>query len=112
MIKALIILHAGPDEENPRADTAVRLAGAMLADDKEVRLFLAGQGVLLLRNMDQVSDRARHLLAELLDLGLCVECCGSSLKAQGIDTLPAGVSSSSMKALSAWISSADEVVCF
>ncbi|MBU2855913.1 hypothetical protein HF289_03170 [Acidithiobacillus ferrooxidans] len=30
MSKALIILHAGPDEENPRADTAVRLAGAII----------------------------------------------------------------------------------
>ncbi|MGE4126288.1 MAG: DsrE family protein [Pusillimonas sp.] len=48
MSKALIILHAGPDEANPRADTAVRLAGVMLADNKDVRLFLAGQGVLML----------------------------------------------------------------
>ena len=40
MSQALVILHASPDEENPRADTAVRPTGAMLADNKDVRLFL------------------------------------------------------------------------
>ncbi|MBU2760996.1 sulfur reduction protein DsrE, partial [Acidithiobacillus sp. RW2] len=52
------------------------------------------------------------LLGELLELGLEVQCCGSSLKAQAIETLPAGVNRSSMKGLSSWISMADEVVCF
>jgi uncharacterized protein involved in oxidation of intracellular sulfur len=112
MSQALIILHAGPEEENPRADTAVRLAGAMLADNKEVRLFLAGQGVLILRDWDKTRDNVHSLLGELLELGLEVQCCGSSLKAQAIETLPSGVSRSSMKGLSSWISAADEVVCF
>ncbi len=40
MTIALIVLHAAPEADNPRADTAVRLAGAMLADNKDVRLFL------------------------------------------------------------------------
>lgn len=48
--------YAGPDSENPRADTAVRLAGAMLAGNKDVRLFLAGQGVLLLTSTDATSE--------------------------------------------------------
>ncbi|WP_153940340.1 DsrE family protein [Acidithiobacillus thiooxidans] len=112
MSQALIILHAGPDEANPRADTAVRLAGAMLADNKDVRLFLAGQGVLILRDWGKTRDNVRILLGELLELGLEVQCCGSSLKAQAIETLLAGVNRSSMKGLSSWISMADEVVCF
>ncbi|WP_298167506.1 DsrE family protein [Acidithiobacillus sp.] len=112
MTSALIALHAGPDSENPRADTAVRLAGAMLADNKDVCLFLAGQGVLLLTNTDATSESTRTLLGELLELGLEVRCCGSSLKAQGVEDLPIGVSKSSMKELSSRISAADEVVCF
>jgi uncharacterized protein involved in oxidation of intracellular sulfur len=112
MTVALIILHAGPDIENPRADTAIRLAGAMLADNKDVRLFLAGQGVQFLKHTDTTNDSTRALLGELLELGLEVQCCGSSLKAQAMETLPTGVSKSSMKALSGWISTADEVVCF
>ncbi|MBU2859570.1 DsrE family protein [Acidithiobacillus ferrooxidans] len=112
MTIALIILHAGPDVEKSRADTAIRLAGAMLADNKDVRLFLAGQGVQFLQHTNTTNDSTRALLGELLELGLEVQCCGSSLKAQAMETLPAGVSKSSMKGLSGWISTADEVVCF
>ena len=113
MITALIILHAAPGMENPRADTAVRLAGAMLAEDKDVRLFLVGQGVLLLRDIDTAQDSTSTLLRELLELGLTVQCCSSSLKTQELDReLPLGVAKSSMRGLSAWISEADEVVCF
>ncbi|MHB8249634.1 MAG: hypothetical protein ACYDCX_12235 [Acidithiobacillus sp.] len=46
-------------------------------------------------------------------MGLTVQCCGSSLKSQGMDhDLPQGVTKSSMKGLSNWISEADEVACF
>lgn len=58
MTIALIVLHTGPDENNPRADTAIRLSGAMLADNKDVRLFLAGQGVLLLKNAEARIERS------------------------------------------------------
>ncbi|MCE5361231.1 DsrE family protein [Candidatus Igneacidithiobacillus taiwanensis] len=112
MTQALIVLHAALEPENPRADTAIRLAGAMLAEGKDVRLFLAGQGVLLLRNADTAEDSTRALLRELLEIGLEVQCCGSSLKAQGIESVPDGVQKGSMKGLSAWISTADEVICF
>lgn len=112
MTVALIILHAAPEAENPRADTAVRLAGAMLAEGKDVRLFLAGPGVRLLFPSSSATESTQVLFRELLELGLEVQCCGSSLKAQGMETLPTGVSKSSMKGLSGWISAADEVVCF
>ncbi|MBU2763368.1 MULTISPECIES: DsrE family protein [Acidithiobacillaceae] len=112
MTQALIVLHAALDPENPRADTAIRLAGAMLAEGKGVRLFLAGQGVLLLKKADTAEDSTHALLRELLEIGLEVQCCGSSLKAQGIQELPGGVEKGSMKGLSAWISAADEVACF
>jgi len=83
-----------------------------MADYKDVRLFLAGQGVLILKDWDKTHDNVRNLLSDLLELGLEVQCCGNSLKAQAIETLPVGVSRSSMKGLSSWISTADEVVCF
>ena len=107
MTTALIILHAAPELANPRADTAVRLAGAMLADGKDVRLFLAGEGVLLLKGAETAGDSTHALLNELLELGLEVQCCGSSLQAQGINALPKDVNKSSMKGLSALISAVD-----
>lgn len=115
MTVAVIILHEDLGAANPRADTAIRLAGAMLAEGKEVRLFLAGPGVLCVRSESQASPHAAHaLLHELLELGLAVQCCGSSLKHQGMSDhdLPRGVARGSMKALSAWMSEADEVLSF
>lgn len=113
MTIALIVLHAAPEADNPRADTAVRLAGAMLAEGKEVRLFLAGQGIGLLALAREFAKSTHALFLELLDLGLTVQCCGTSLKSQGwAGSLPDGVTKSSMKGLSDWISAADEVVCF
>lgn len=44
MPKALIVLHAPPDTPDCRALTALRLAGAMLADSKDVHLFLVEEG--------------------------------------------------------------------
>lgn len=113
MTIALIVLHAASEADNPRADTAVRLAGAMLAEGKDVRLFLAGPGVRLLLPPSSTTESTQVLFRELLELGLTVQCCGSSLKSQGMDhDLPQGVTKSSMKGLSGWISEADEVVCF
>ena len=113
MITALIVLHSSIAEENPRADTAIRLAGAMLAEDKAVRLFLVGDGVTLLGTDNLAGGAATlGLFRELLDLGLEVQCCGSLLKRHGITILPTGVQSGSMKSLSAWISAADELAYF
>ncbi|WP_248885678.1 DsrE family protein [Acidithiobacillus acidisediminis] len=113
MSTALIVLHSGIAEANPRANTAIRLAGAMLAEDKAVRLFLVGDGVTLLAAEQEASASATQaLFRELLDLGLEVQCCGNSLKRHGLSVLPSGVHGGSMKGLSAWISAADELVYF
>lgn len=47
MTQALIILHAAPDAPDNRGYTAIRLAGAMLADNKDVQLFLVEDGARL-----------------------------------------------------------------
>lgn len=113
MTVALILLHAAPETINPRADTAIRLAGAMLADGKEVRLFLAGQGVLLLSLPSPATESTYALFQELIEAGLTVHCCGTSLRTlSDIKELPEGVIKSSMKGLSVWISEADEIAYF
>ena len=47
MAKSLIVLHAAPQAADNRALTAIRLAGALLADDKEVDLVLVEDGARL-----------------------------------------------------------------
>lgn len=112
MTIALILLHASPEAENFRAHTAVRLAGAMLADGKDVTMFLVEEGLHLIHPAGADDNPARQLFIELLEAGMAVQVCGASLRKLGWNEsdLPAGVAKSSMKTLSALLSQADEVV--
>lgn len=114
MTKALIILHAAPDAPDNRSYTAIRLAGAMLADNKDVCLFLVEDGVRLADPELAADNPSRSLFHEMLDVGLEVRACGGTLRKLGWEEgypLP-GVKKSSMKGLSALISEADEIVNF
>jgi len=114
MPSALIVLHAAPDTPDCRALTALRLAGAMLADNKDVHLFLVEDGARLADPKLDTDNPCRTLFYELLDVGLNVQVCGNTMKKLGWDEaypLP-GIHRSSMKALSALMSSANEVVTF
>jgi uncharacterized protein involved in oxidation of intracellular sulfur len=112
MSKALIILHAAPDAPDGRAFTALRLAGALLADSKDVHLFLVEDGARLADPKLSADNPCRALFYELLDVGLDVQVCGGTLKKLGWDQgyLLPGITRSSMKALSALMSEVDEIV--
>jgi uncharacterized protein involved in oxidation of intracellular sulfur len=114
MAKALIIVHAPPEASDCRALTASRLAGAMLADNKDVELFLVEDGVRLADPRLSEDNSCRALLYELLNVGLKVQVCGGMLRKLGWEDgyLLPGVTRSSMKGLSAMISEADEIVSF
>ena len=59
MTQTLLILHAAPDAPDNRALTAIRLAGALLADDKAVTLFLVEDGARLVdRNLPRITHAA------------------------------------------------------
>lgn len=114
MTKALIILHAAPDAPDNRSYTAIRLAGAMLADNKDVCVFLVEDGVRLADPELAADNPSRALFYELLDVGLDAQACGGTMRRLGWEEgypLP-GVTKSSMKGLSALISDADEIVNF
>lgn len=114
MSKALIVLHAAPDVPDCRALTALRLAGAMLADSKDVHLFLVEDGVRLADPKLIADNPCRALFYELLDVGLNVQVCGSTMKKLGWDQsypLP-GIHKSSMKALSTLMTEASEIIAF
>lgn len=70
MTKALIIVHTAPDAPDCRALTALRLAGAMLAENKDVELFLVEDGVRLADPRLNEDNASRVLFYELLDAGL------------------------------------------
>ncbi|MBS1246970.1 MAG: hypothetical protein H6R47_1169 [Proteobacteria bacterium] len=114
MAKALIIVHAPPEAADCRALTALRLAGALLADGKDVSLFLVEDGAHLADPKLGAENPCRALFYELLDVGLDVQVCGNTMKKLGWDqtyALP-GITRGSMKALSALMSAADEIITF
>ena len=114
MPKALVILHAPPDVPDCRALTALRLAGALLADNKDVCLFLVEEGARLADPKLEADNACRKLFYELLDVGLDVQVCGGTMKKLGWDQsypLP-GIHRSSIKALSALMTTADEIAGF
>ncbi|MEK6664070.1 MAG: DsrE family protein [Pseudomonadota bacterium] len=112
MTQTLLILHTAPDAPDNRAFTAIRLAGALLADDKAVTLFLVEDGAWLVDPKLAEDNPCRALFYELLDVGLNVQVCGATLRKLGWDEgyLLPGVNKSSMKALSALMTEADEIV--
>ena len=112
MTRTLLILHAAPDAADHRALTAIRLAGALLADDKTVTLFLVEDGARLVDPKLAEDNPCRALFYELLDLGLNVQVCGATLRKLGWDEgyLLPGVNKSSMKILSGLMTEADEIV--
>lgn len=112
MAKTLIILHAAPDAPDNRALTAMRLAGALLADNKDVQLFLVEDGAKLADPKLSEEHACRALFYEMMDVGMQVFVCGATMRKLGWDEgypLP-GVQKSSMKALSTLLDGADKVI--
>jgi uncharacterized protein involved in oxidation of intracellular sulfur len=75
----------------------------MLADNKDVHLFLVEDGARLADSTLNPDNPCRALFCELLDIGLKVQVCGGAMKKLGWDEtypLPA-MHRSSMKGLSA-----------
>ena len=114
MTKALIVLHAAADAPDNRALTALRLAGALMADNKDVDLFLVEAGAKLADPALDAGNPCRSLFYEMLELGMQVYVCGATMRKLGWEeaNLPAGVKRSSMKALSALMSEAGEIISF
>jgi sulfur relay (sulfurtransferase) complex TusBCD TusD component (DsrE family) len=114
MSNALVILHAAPTAADSRALTAVRLSGALLADSKDVTMFLVEDGALLADPKLSADNPCRELFYELMSMGMQVFVCGGTLRKLGWEEsylLPGGTKGS-MKILSGLMTSANEIVTF
>lgn len=114
MTQALIILHAAADAPDNRALTALRLAGALMADNKDVSLFLVESGAKLADPALDAGNPCRSLFYEMLELGMQVCICGATMRKLGWEEshLPVDVKRSSMKALSTLMTDAGEIISF
>lgn len=114
-----IIIQSSPDAPQNPVFTALRLAGAAVADGEKVCLFLVeGALQLALQSPDIQGDEhfqaQRDMLLEYIEIGMNVQACGMCLtrecKNEG-DLLP-GVAKGSMKTLVASIRNSDRVLTF
>lgn len=114
MTQALIVLHAAADAPDNRALTALRLAGALMADNKDVALFLVEAGAKLADPALDADNPCHSLFYELLEVGMQVYVCGATMRKLGWEQehLPADVQRSSMKALSGLMTAAEEIISF
>lgn len=117
MTTITVVIQDAPYEPNNKAWHALRFAGAALADDGKVRVFLLDQAVGLGRKNQSVPEGRENLeklLMELIACGLEVQACGMCLKTCCLDErdLIEGVARGSMKALSAWVMSSDRILTF
>jgi sulfur relay (sulfurtransferase) complex TusBCD TusD component (DsrE family) len=112
-----IVIQDAPYEPSNKAWHALRFAGAALADDTTVRVFLLDRGVALGRKNHEVpagKENLEKLLNELIGCGLEVQACGMCLKTCCLDErdLIDGIARGSMKALVAWTKTSDRVIAF
>lgn len=111
MRETLLILHASPQAADRQAYTALRLARALLPDNKEVQLFLVEDGAELIDPQLSADNPCSRPFYELLDVGLAVQVCGASLRKMGGNggyLLP-GTQRGSMIVLSALMREADGI---
>jgi len=112
-----IIIQNAPYKADNKAWHALRFAGAALASDMNVRLHLLDDGVRVGHKHQQVPENVTHLgnlLQELMQVGLEVRACGTSLDGCGFaaDDLFEGIERGSMKLLADWIKDSDTVLTF
>jgi len=112
-----IVIQEPPYVANNKAWHALRFAGAALAENMEVRVFLLERGVELGRKGHEVPEDKENLealLVELLEYGLEVQACGMCLNTCCLEEsgMIAGITRGSMKALAGWVKSSDNVLTF
>ncbi len=112
-----IVLQEAPYLEGNKAWHALRLAGAAMAEDMTVRLFLLEKGVEVARRGHVPPEgitNLESLLNELIECGLEVEGCGMCLKNCCLpeESLIPGVRRGSMRSLANWIKTSGNVLTF
>ena len=116
MPSIIIIIKSQAYIDNKAWD-AIRLAGASIVEDMNVRVHLLGDAANIARqNHAPVDEHANleELLTEFIECGLNVSVCGKSLDDSQIkeNEMISGINKSSMKELASWIKSSDHCLTF
>ena len=115
MQSLVLIVQDKPYGNNNKAWDSLRIAGAAIASDMQVKIFLLDKGVKLGVKNHSVPDGhydLEHLLTELIECDLQVTMCGKCMDDHDIteDGIIEGIKRGSMKSLADWLSTASQTI--
>jgi len=114
----LLILNHAPYDGTDLTWNALRLAGQLIKDGAEVRLFLMNDSVDLARDGIEPPEGASDLVQTTKDLitdGVTVKVCGTCQQRCGIrkgEPYYDGAQKSTMAELSRWVRETEKVLTF
>ena len=116
-MSSLVIVIQSKAYVDTKAWDAIRLAGAALVEDIEVRIHLLGAAAEIARKDHLVIDNhanLEELLAEFMECGINASACGKSIDDYHIKEtdMISGIEKGSMKSLASWVKSSDHCLTF
>ena len=118
-MKVLIIFNREPYDGSDVTWNGLRLAGQLLKNDQEVRIFLMNDSVDLAREVCKppvgYDQDLSAILKDLIAQGVAVEVCGTCMARCGIyknEPYFEGANTSTMQKLAEWVIDSDKVISF
>ena len=118
-MKILIIFNREPYDNTDVTWNGLRLAGKLMENGQEVRLFLMNDAVDLARDVYKPPKGYDHDLSKMLKTliaqGVTVKVCGTCMARCGIyknHPYFEGAEQSTMQALSDWVVTSERVITF
>ena len=119
MQKILLIFNHQPYDGSDVTWNALRLAGTLLKNENEVRIFLMNDSVDLARESSKMPEGydqdLTQMLKDLIAKGVEVKVCGTCMSRCGIyknEPYFPGAEKSTMAALAEWVAGSDKVLTF
>ena len=118
-MKTLIVFNRPPYDGTDVTWNGLRLAGKLLENGHEVRLFLMNDSVDLAREScrkpDTYDQDLVRLLKDLIGRGAAVKVCGTCMARCGLNKNQpyyAGANKSTMAELAEWVADSDRLLSF
>ncbi len=118
-MKILIIFNHQPYDGSDVSWNGLRLAGKLVENKEEVRIFLMNDSVDMARDICKppigYDQDLIKMLKDLIDRGVTVKVCGTCMARCGIHKNTPyfeGAEKSTMQALSEWVVDSDKVITF
>lgn len=118
-MKILIIFNREPYDGTDVTWNGLRLAGQLVKNGQEVRIFLMNDAVDLARDVCKppagYDQDLSEILKELIGQGVSVQVCGTCMARCGIyknHPYFEGAEKSTMQALTEWVIDSDKVITF